>query len=70
VREAGKSTVFVTHSVDEAITLGDRILVFARPGRVVQTLTAPAGMDDGERVALREKGIAALADARSTSHRS
>jgi NitT/TauT family transport system ATP-binding protein len=70
VRETGKSTVFVTHSVDEAIALGDKILVFARPGRVVQTLSVPADVDDDARAALREKVMVALSDARSTSERS
>jgi NitT/TauT family transport system ATP-binding protein len=32
--ESSKTVVFITHSVDEAVTLGDRILVMtARPGR-------------------------------------
>lgn len=32
-----KTVIFITHSVDEAITLGDRILVMtARPGRIKQ----------------------------------
>lgn len=34
-----KTVVFVTHSVDEAIFLSDRILVFtARPGRIMSTV--------------------------------
>ncbi len=35
-----KTVVFITHSVDEAITLGDRLLVMsARPGRIKQIFT-------------------------------
>ena len=37
-----QTIVFITHSIDEAITLGDRILVMAtRPGRVVRDISVP-----------------------------
>ncbi len=39
-----KTIVFVTHSIDEAIALGDRVIVLtARPGRVRETIAVPFG---------------------------
>jgi NitT/TauT family transport system ATP-binding protein len=39
-----KTMVFITHSIDEAIVLGDRIAVMsARPGRIKEVLDMPFG---------------------------
>ena len=39
-----KTIVFVTHSIDEALALGDRVIVLtARPGRVRETIHVPFG---------------------------
>jgi NitT/TauT family transport system ATP-binding protein len=39
-----KTMVFITHSIDEAILLGDRIAVMtARPGRIKEFLDTPFG---------------------------
>lgn len=38
----GKTVVFITHSVDEALTLSDRVLVMSpRPGTIVADLAVP-----------------------------
>ncbi|MBB3709034.1 ABC transporter ATP-binding protein [Aminobacter aminovorans] len=38
----GKTVVFITHSVDEALTLADRVLVMSpRPGTIIADLTVP-----------------------------
>jgi NitT/TauT family transport system ATP-binding protein len=40
--DTGKTVVFITHSVDEAVTLGDRILVMTgRPGRAKAVFDVP-----------------------------
>jgi NitT/TauT family transport system ATP-binding protein len=42
--EERKTMVFITHSIDEAILLGDRIAVMsARPGRIKEVLEVPFG---------------------------
>src|SRR5437660_1788050 len=42
--EERKTMVFITHSIDEAILLGDRIAVMsARPGRIKEVLEVPSG---------------------------
>jgi NitT/TauT family transport system ATP-binding protein len=40
--ETGKTVLFITHQIDEAVILSDRVIVFsARPGRVKATLPVP-----------------------------
>lgn len=39
-----KTIVFITHSVDEALTLGDRVIVMeSHPGRIKKTIEVPLG---------------------------
>jgi NitT/TauT family transport system ATP-binding protein len=34
VRESHKTALFITHSIDEALEVGDRIMVLHRPARI------------------------------------
>ncbi len=64
---APRTVVLVTHDVEEAILLGDRVIVLSpRPGRVVAELDVdpprPRARTDAAVVALRERALGALAD--------
>jgi ABC-type nitrate/sulfonate/bicarbonate transport system ATPase subunit len=64
-RRAQKTIVFVTHSLQEAIALSDRIAVMtSRPGRIKEivdvTLPLPRDLDSPEAVDLRAKLWAAV----------
>jgi taurine transport system ATP-binding protein len=49
-KEFGKTIVFITHSVEEALFLGETVVVMApRPGRILRRLSVPFG----------ERGLAA-----------
>ena len=40
--ETGKTILFVTHSIDEALTLGDRVVVMSQaPGRILSIIDVP-----------------------------
>jgi NitT/TauT family transport system ATP-binding protein len=40
--QSGKTVVYITHSIEEALLLGDRTVVMtAQPGRIKQTIDVP-----------------------------
>src|SRR6185436_5372764 len=50
VKQDGKTAVFITHHINEAMEIGDRILVFHRPARIAYE----ARMDDAAKTTGRQ----------------
>ena len=65
-RETGKTIVLITHSVEEALLLGRRLIVMApRPGRILRDERLPfaeAGVDSDLRLVKRRRDFAARRD--------
>jgi NitT/TauT family transport system ATP-binding protein len=55
LRQTGATSIFITHSIDEALWLGERLMVFERPARIAYEAKLPAGMSDDERQAVRSR---------------
>jgi sulfonate transport system ATP-binding protein len=65
VRQEGITAILVTHDVDEAVYLGDRIVVMEpHPGRIASILPVPLGLErdrsDPSFIRLRDKVLARL----------
>ena len=53
LRETGATGIFITHSIEEALRLGGRLIVFERPARIAYEAHLLAGLTDAERDAVR-----------------
>jgi NitT/TauT family transport system ATP-binding protein len=53
LRETGATGIFITHSIEEALRLGGRLIVFERPARIAYEARSLAGLTDAERDAVR-----------------
>ena len=62
VRENGKTAVFITHSINEAIQLADRIVVLRRPARIAMYARVPRNASPNERDDLRSRVEAILSE--------
>jgi len=61
VQQTGMGILIVTHDVDEAIQLGDRILLMrTHPGTIVRQWSGRRGEPEQERTALRQEVLEAL----------
>jgi len=55
VKENGKTAVFITHSINEALEIGDRIVVLKRPANIAIDQPLTAATTDAEKEAIRHQ---------------
>ncbi len=53
VKENGKTAVFITHSINEALEIGDRIVVLKRPANIAFDLPLSKAASDTEKETIR-----------------
>jgi NitT/TauT family transport system ATP-binding protein len=53
LRETGATGIFITHSIEEALRLGGRLIVFERPARIAYEARSLAGLSEAERETVR-----------------
>jgi NitT/TauT family transport system ATP-binding protein len=53
VKENGKTAVFITHSISEALEIGDRIVVLKRPATIAYDVSFDADTSQAERDVIR-----------------
>ena len=61
VKENGKTAVFITHSISEALEIGDRIVVLRRPANIALDQPLSAGTSEAEKETIRQRIQAVLA---------
>jgi NitT/TauT family transport system ATP-binding protein len=55
VKENGKTAVFITHSISEALEIGDRIVVMKRPAMIAYDVSFDGGTGQEERELIRSR---------------
>ena len=55
VKENGKTAVFITHSISEALEIGDRIVVMKRPAMIAYDVSFDSGTGKEEREMIRSR---------------
>ena len=55
VKENGKTAVFITHSISEALEIGDRIVVLKRPAMIAYDVSFDVGTGQQERELIRAR---------------
>jgi NitT/TauT family transport system ATP-binding protein len=55
LRQTGATSIFITHSIEEALQLGERLMVFERPARIAYEATLRGDMSEAERATVRSR---------------
>jgi NitT/TauT family transport system ATP-binding protein len=55
VKENGKTAVFITHSINEALEIGDRVVVLKRPANIAIDLPLSSAISEDDREAIRSE---------------
>ena len=61
VRQSNKTAVFITHQINEAMEIGDRVMVFHRPARIAYEARLGAGTTDADRRRIHDDIMRVLA---------
>jgi len=61
VRQSDKTAVFITHQINEAMEIGDRVMVFHRPARIAYETRLGPGTTDADRRKVHEDVMRVLA---------
>jgi len=62
VRDSAKTALFITHSIDEAMEVGDRIMVLRRPARIALEAGVGEPLSSDRKAELRTQIMRVLAD--------
>jgi NitT/TauT family transport system ATP-binding protein len=68
VRQNDKTAIFITHQINEAMEIGDRILVFHRPARIAYETRLNATTGDAERRKVHDDIMRVLSLDSGTDH--
>jgi NitT/TauT family transport system ATP-binding protein len=60
VNQSGKTAVFITHHINEAMDVGDRVLVFHRPARIAYEARMNEAARAGDRQGIRDEILKVL----------
>lgn len=69
VKDEGKTGVFITHSIEEALTIGDRVAVFRAPGHVAAEFDVSGEFNETELGEMRREVRRVMAEGLNPSSR-